>query len=100
MISTRLTQKIVPIGRIFTQERDYFLVNPQPLPRVWEDEFSFRFLAVPFQGGNTGMRTQYQCPREVVFTGEIVVEYATDISAIECELPYDVTDLVTTEINQ
>lgn len=93
------TQKIVPIGRIFTQEWDYFLVNPQPLPRVWEDEFSYRFLVVPFMGIADAKRI-YQCPREVVFTGDIVVEYATDISAIECELPYDVTDLVTTEIGQ
>jgi hypothetical protein len=97
------TQKIVPIGRIFSANGNYYLINPQPLHPEWEDDYPFpnayRFLVVPFMGGNHAMR-KYACPREAVFIGDIVVEYATDISAIECELPYDVTDLVTTEIGQ
>lgn len=93
------TQKIVPIGRIFTELGNYFLINPQPLDREWEDNYAYRFLVVPFQGGNNAMR-QYSCPREVVFVCPILLEYATDIKAIECELPYDVTDLGTTEIEQ
>jgi hypothetical protein len=86
------TQKIIPIGRIFTNMGNYFLIKPRPLPADWEAEgMDYRFLVVPFNGGNHAMR-EYPCPREVVFICDIQVEYATDISAINCELPYDILD--------
>jgi hypothetical protein len=91
------TQKIVPIGRIFTNLGSYYLLKPYPLVGEREDNFGCRFLVVPFAGGNPASRS-YPCPREVVFSCDFVVEYATDISEIQCELPYDVTDIVTTEI--
>jgi hypothetical protein len=85
------TQKIVPIGRIFTNMRNYFLIKPRPLPADWEAEgMDYRFLVVPFQ--NSLVKDNYACPREVVFICDIQVEYATDISAINCELPYDILD--------
>ena len=103
---TQKTQKIVPIGRIFTNTRDYYLINPQPLPVDWEAKgIEYRFLVVPFQGDDIDWiiidnqyERKYPCPREVVFSCELQVEYTTDIRAINCELPFDVTDLVTTEI--
>ena len=86
------TNKIVPVGYIYTPEKYYYLIKPMPLTRVWEDEMSYRFLVVPF--GTTAEKPYHKCPREVVFACEFQVEYTTDIRAIECELPYDVMDLL------
>lgn len=97
------TQKLIPIGRILAREQSYFLINPRPLQRDWEDEWTYRFEVVPF---NDDLYTNvHKCPREVVFCCEFQVQYATDIPAIECELPYDILDreqeeLITTEIGQ
>jgi hypothetical protein len=107
------TQKIVPIGRILSQEQGYFLINPHPLPADWEvDGLDHRFLVVPWPKEDDFTWTEidgkfviiYPCPREVVFCCSFQVEYATDISTINCELPYDVidreNDLITTEIGE
>jgi len=93
-------QELIPIGYVHSIVKSYYLIRPTPLLRDWEDTMCYRFQVVPF--GTTPNLGAHQCPREVVFACDFLVEYTTDIPAIECEFPYDILDkeedeIITTE---
>ena len=77
---------IVPCGMLYTFNREYFLLNPQPLARdSWQGDNAYRFVVVPAKPiilGDISRLDCYSFARHIVTTA-FTIDYAPNMPAIQ-----------------
>ena len=80
-------KEVVPCGMLYTFNREYFLLNPQPLARdSWQGDNAYRFVVVPAKpissSSDNGYVPVYSFARHIV-TNAFTIDYAPDMPAIK-----------------
>jgi len=72
------TKTVVPVGMLYSQGREYFLLHPKPIPGdSWEGDNAYRWVVVPrsrYLGVGNNFRSPYPHARHIV-TNAFVVDY-------------------------
>ena len=81
-------KEVVPCGILYTFNREYFLLNPQPLARdSWQGDNAYRFVVVPNKPINDSVYADVEQPiysfaRHIV-TNAFTIDYSPDMPAIK-----------------
>lgn len=79
------TKEVKPYGMLYSQGREYFLLEPHPIPKdSWQGDNAYMFLVTPrklleVRDGKTG--TFYPIARHIV-TNAFVAEYVDGMPTI------------------
>lgn len=85
MIDEKKYRSVIPVGRLFTQGRDYFLLSLHPVQPDWEWEDERRFAVVPDEEVDWDKHSNplYSYARHIVIKGDYVIEYSGVIGEIK-----------------
>jgi len=76
------TKTVVPVGMLYSQGREYFLLHPKPIPGdSWEGDNAYRWVVVPRNRLRTDGISYYPHARHIV-TNAFVADY-TQLPSIQ-----------------
>ena len=77
------TRKVRPFGMLYSQGKEYFLINPMGVERDWEGECAYRFAVVPRREQFFAGSEVYPHARHIVVTDPFIIEYSPAMPEIK-----------------